>query len=536
MMKNKCRRAKLIFILILAVSLFASCTQIDTPGVEITIVEDEKPEAGGEISMGCVEPQSLNPIANKNKTYLDISKLLFESLFEYDENMKLTPVLAESFSFNNGVSQCIIKLKNGTRWSDGEPLTSKDVKFTMDNIKYSPDSIYKKNLEQIYSYQVVGNDSIKINYNYSVANPLDALTFPIIPEHIYGKNPNGIPVGTGKYKISEYSKAKNMELTINEMRQTTKMPYISKIKVVFINDMEAFSTAFKSKELDMLNTSEYDWEKYKEIQDVNTHKYETNNFDFISLNFKDQIFQDKAVRKAMMLGINRKQLIDKYLLSNATLADMPINPASWLYDGKASTYAYNKAEAKRILEEAGYGDANDDKILDKEVDKKRHSLRFTLVTNEDNVFRKAACQEIKKNLEEIGFYVDLQFVSFEDVKKLMQTKKHQAVLTGYNLSFDEDVSFLLASSQISGGKNYSSYSSPELDALLIQGQTTIDESQKKQIYIEIQTLLREEVPIISLHFREAALVTRAKIKGELKPDYINPYRNIEEWYVKKMNP
>jgi len=521
-------------IFILAVSLLASCTQIDEPGVEITVVEDEKPEAGGEISLGCVEPQSLNPIANKNQTYLDISKLLFESLFEYDENMKLTPILAESFSFNNGISQCIIKLKSGVKWSDGEPLTGKDIKFTMDNIKYSPDSIYKKNLEQIYSYQVVGNDGIKINYRGSVANPLDSLTFPIIPEHIYGKDANAIPVGTGKYKISDYSKAKNMELIVNEIRQTTKMPYISKIKVTFINDMEAFSTAFRSKQLDMLNTSEYDWEKYKEIQDVTTHKYKTNNFDFISLNFKDQIFQDKAVRKAMMLGINRKQLIDKYLLGNATLTDTPINPASWLYDGKTSTYAYNKAEAKRILEEAGYGDANDDKILDKEVDKKRFSLRFTLVTNEDNSFRKTACQEIKKNLEEIGFYVDLQFVSFEGVKKLMESKKHGAVLTGYNLSFDEDMSFLLASSQIIGGKNYSGYSNPELDVLLSQAQTTIDENDKKQIHADIQTMLREEVPWISLLFREAAFVTRDKIKGELKPDYANPYRNIENWYVKKV--
>jgi len=160
-------------------------------------------------------------------------------------------------------------------------------------------------------------------------------------------------------------------------------------------------------------------------------------------------------------------------------------------------------------------------------------LRFTLVTNEDNIFRKTACQEIKKNLEEIGFYVDLQFMSFENVKKLMESKKYAAVLTGYNISSDQDISFLLASSQIYGGKNYASYSNPELDALLAQAQTTVDENQKKLLYSQIQDVLREEVPCISLLFREAAIVARDKIKGDLKPDYINPFRNIENWYVKK---
>ncbi len=526
----KDRKILLIFVLIISLVLI-SCDKVVPPDKTEIAIEDEKPVAGGAINMSSVEPSSLNPLLSKSKTYNDISKLIFQSLVDYDEKLKITPVLAQSWSFEDGYSKCVLKLKDNLLWSDGESLTADDVKFSMDTIKASADSIYKSNLEHIFSYKVRDNSTIEIVFDQPFANAIDMLDFPIIPEHIYKADINGVPIGTGMFKVSQYNKLKSMELVYNDKWKGTEKPFIEKVRITFINDTEAFSTAFQSKELDFLNTTSYDWEKYSEMKDVNAYKYTTMNYDFIGLNYNNPIFQDKAVRKAMIQGINRKSIVDKHLLGNAAVTDVPINPVSWLSDGEGIKYGYSKSEAQNLLKAAGFADSNNDGILDREVAEGKQELKFTLLTNDENDFRRKAAEDIKKSLEEVGFRVEISFVAFADLRAAIDAKTFDAVLTGYNLSNTQDLSFAFHSTQIESGKNFMSYSNAEIDALLQQAYTTMNDNQRKDVYKTLQRDLREEVPCISLFFRDAAVVVRDKIRGEIKPDVVNPYRSIHQWFI-----
>ena len=295
----KDRRFLLVLILLISLMLI-SCDKAVPPDETEIAIENEKPVEGGTMNMSSVEPGSLNPLLSKSKTYTEVSKLIFQSLIEYDANLKITPVLAQSWSFEDGSSRCIVKLKDNMLWSDGESFTANDVKFSLDTIKASEDSIYKSNLEHVFSYKVRDNATIEIVFDQPFANAVDMLDFPIIPQHVYQVDLNAVPVGTGMFKVSQYNKLKSMELVYNDKWKGEQKPYIEKIKVTFINDTEAFSTAFQSKELDLLNTTSYDWEKYSEMKDVNAYKYSTMYYDFIGLNYNNPIFQDKAVRKAMI--------------------------------------------------------------------------------------------------------------------------------------------------------------------------------------------------------------------------------------------
>lgn len=526
------KRGSLILVLILLVSsLNVSCEKVIEPDKTEITIENETPVAGGTLNMSSVEPGSLNPLLSRSKTYNDIAKLVFQSLVEYDPDLKLSPVLAQSWSFENGSSKCVIKLKGNILWSDGEKFTAEDVRFSLDTIKASENSIYKSNLEHVFSYKVKDSSTIEVMFDQPFANAMDMLSFPIIPEHIYKSDINAVPVGTGMFTVSKYDKLKSMELVYNDKWQGTEKPYIEKIKVLFINDTDAFSTAFQYKELDILNTTSYDWEKYSEMKDVNAYRYSTMYYDFIGLNYNNPIFKDKAVRKAMLQGINRKSLVDKYLLGNAVVTDTPVNPGSWLNNSESEKYTYSKSEAQSILKAAGFTDSNNDGLLSRRVDGAVQELRFTLLTNSENEFRSKAAEEIKKNLEEIGFRVEIKLGTFEEVKAAIDTKAFDAVLTGYNLSNTQDLSFAFHSTQIPSGKNFMSYSNTDLDTMLQQAYTTIDDAQRKEIYKSLEKAFREEVPCISLFFRDAALVVRDKVKGEIKPDSVNPYRSIYQWYI-----
>lgn len=527
-MKDK--RFLLILILIMSFLLVSCEEPIMQEEAEIA-VENEEPVAGGTINISSVEPGSLNPLLNNSKSYNEISKLIFQGLVEYDKNLKITPVLAQSWDFVDGSNKCVIKLKDNVLWSDGESFTADDVKFSLDTIKESKDSIYKSNLEHIYSYKVKDASTIEITFDQPYATAIDTLSFPIIPRHIYKSNPNAVPVGTGMFKVLQYNKLKSMELIYNDKWIGELKPYIEKIHIVFINDVDAFSIAFQSKELDLLNTTSYDWEKYSEMKDVNAFKYSIMYYDFIGLNYNNAIFQDKAVRKAMIQGINRKSIVDRYLLGNATVTDVPINPNSWFKDEDAEKYGYSRSEAQNLLKTAGFTDSNNDGILERKVEESVQELRFTLITNEENEFRRKAAEEVKKNLEEVGFGVEIKFIAFDGVKAAIDSGEFDAVLTGYNLSNTQDLSFAFHSTQIESGSNFMSYSNSEIDVLLQQAYTAMDDNRRKEIYKDLQKSFREEVPCISLFFRDAALVVRDKIQGEIRPDSVNPYRSIYQWFI-----
>ncbi len=540
-MKGSIQKRIAILLLVTVLTLFAcSCDRIEEPTEpEKVAVVDEDPSPGGTMVIGSVEPKGLNPLTTDSKSFLEISKLMFEQLVDYDSSFKLKLVLAKSIDFAGGASECIVTLKDGLLWSDGNPISTNDIKYSIDAIKSAKASNYKSNIEHIYSYRVLDKNRISIVFDQAFANTMDMLSFPIIPEHVFSRNAEAIPACSGAYKIDQYSRLKSMELVQNEnwvgltaeVNGDNARPFIERIKVRFINEVEAFSTAFQSRELDMLNTLSYDWGKYSELKDVSAYKYISMYYDFIGLNHNNPLFKDKAIRRAILLSINRKALVDKYLLGNAVIVDTPINPNSWLYDEVSNRSSFSQLEAQNILAAAGFRDADGDKVLERNIDGGTQSLRFTLITNSDNDFRKKAAEDIKKNLEEVGFKIELKLMNFEEMKLAMEATQYDAVLTGYNLSPTHDLSFAFHSSQIGAGKNYYSYSNPSMDDMLYQAYTSMNENTRKEIFKNIQIAFKEEVPSISLFFREGAVVSRNKILGEIKPDAVNPYRNINRWFV-----
>ena len=143
-----------------------SCEEPAVPKITEITIENEEPVEGGTINISSVEPGSLNPLLNKSKSYNEIAKLIFQSLVEYDESLKITPVLAQDWSFVDGSNKCVIKLKDDVFWSDGESFTADDVKFSLDTIKASKDSIYKDNFGAYIFYKIKDDSTIEITFDH----------------------------------------------------------------------------------------------------------------------------------------------------------------------------------------------------------------------------------------------------------------------------------------------------------------------------------------------------------------------------------
>ncbi len=522
----------IIAVILITGILLVGCTDPEKLEETEIKIEDEKPISGGQLNIACVEPLDFNPINIKNKSYMDVVPLIFNGLYEYDESQKIIPVLAKGIDFDDITRKCTIEIRNDVFWSDGNKLTSEDVKFTLDTIKNTPDSIYKDNISAVLSYKIVDDETITINFGKAYCNVLDKLCFPIIPKHVYSINKASIPIGTGPYKVTDYKKLKHLILEPNSHFWISKKPYIEKIKLQFVDNAYAFDPFFQSREIDVLHASSYDWEKYKELRDVNTHKYVSDGFEFISINHKNSLLADKTVRQAMAYAINRNAIIDKYLLGHAVLTDTPLKPGSWLDEDVGIKYSYSKAEAQYLLNNSGFFYNSGNEVYEREIEGQIQTLRLDLITNLENNYRVKAAEDIKKYLEEAGFVIDLKLMPFDELIKAMEESKYDLALTGINMK--QDLVSLLHSPGPIGTRNYGTYINEDVD-FLIEDIISMETNQNVAMhnYKELQKIIREDLPVISMFYKEYALVLRSKIRGTIIPDSNNLFRTIGSWYIIK---
>lgn len=566
-MKNK----KIIYLiaLTLLIMTISGCKlnkdnlDIDSENNKDQQTAETKAELGGEIILPLTNFNTLNPLITENDSYYFFSKLIFESLFEFDDNLNMEGQLVKDYSVSDNGRKIEIRLRDDIFWHDSKPLTSEDVAFTVNTIKYAnTDSTYNKmfiqalgsfspsDIRRIVDVNVVDQKNLIVTFDRSFSNNLEVLTFPIIPKHVFVngevdnnayinalQSENYIPIGTGPFKFSEYEKMKQITLVANE-EYREKRPYIDKILGKVFDTEEDILRAFETGQINMATTIGVDWEKYNQNNGINSIEFISPNYEFLGFNFNKKIFQGedgKILRKAIVYGINRQKIIETVYLGHGTQIDVPIHPKSWLISDASNSYGYSLDMAKEEM--------NKLKAKDIDIDK----ISIDLLTNTFNPVRLKTAEMIKENLSQLGIEVNIfpqvgrkDEISEEDIKKqweeinkMMASGKFDVVLSGWKLSVIPDLSFAFHSSQIKYNTNFINYSNQEMDTLLEKVFLNGNREDKQENYKELQDLISEDLPYISLFFKNKSLLLNNKIKGNLQPTFFNPYKGIKSGYIPK---
>jgi len=570
----KYRRISLVALLVILL-LLTGCGGDDSNPIDEAFQEESnesskyEPEYGGQIILPVTKINSLNPLTVNNESYFYFNKLIFEGLFEFDENFQVKNELVEDYTFksHNIVS---IKLKDNVYWHDGEKLKAEDIAFTINTIKYASNEIgYKKmwkvfagshnysNINNIIYAKVIDDSNIEIEFNEGVVNKLEMLTFPIIPRHkfvsgvesvqAYKKaleEDNYIPIGTGPYKFVNYEKNKSIELVANE-NYRNKRPYIDKIIGKILEDEELALTAFETGQVDLAMSVGFDWEKFDQNNNVKIVEFISQGYEFLGFNFSKEIINKygATLRKAIAYGIDRQSIIEDILLGHATQSDLPIHPNSWVLSDNSNIYGFNIEKAKEELEKIGWKDVDDDGFYE---DENGNEVTLRLTTNSYNLVRRKIADLIIEDLNQLGIHVvkdypdnipdniteEMVAQQWEMLKAKITSGDFDIVLLGWDLSPVPELSFAFHSSEIKTNNNFIKYSSETMDNALNQLANS-DESNKLISYEKVQSIILEDLPYISLFFKNRALLINNKIKGKVDPTFYNLYRNIEEWYIPK---
>ncbi|MBU5427243.1 peptide ABC transporter substrate-binding protein [Tissierella pigra] len=566
-----------LFLVILMVTMTIGCSEdsmVLGNNKDMNLLEegegtsDYTPVPGGQAILPLTNFNTLNPLLTENSNYYFFSKLIFEGLFEFDNNLNITNQLAESYNIKDNGRIVEIQLRKDVLWHDGQKFSAEDVAFTIDTIKYaSLDSTYKQmfsnslgvygqgDIKNILNVNITGTNSLNITFDKSLGNNLEVLTFPIIPKHIFNSAGNSRyikalevnnykPIGTGPFKFDSYEKMKEIKLIANDDYWNDR-PYIDEILGMVFESEEDILTAFETGQISMATTVDVDWDKYAQNNRINILEFVSSNYEFLGFNFGKELFsgeKGEGLRRAIAYAIDRQAIIQKVYLGHGTQVDVPIHPDSWLLSDNANKFGYNIDLAKAELSKIGFKDMDNDGIIE---DESGNKIFLKILTNSYNITRLKTAEMIKDDLRKVGILVSIypennksNSITRDDIDKQWElVNNHLAsgdydiALLGWQLSVIPDLSFAFHSSRISQNTNFIRYSRENMDNLLQKTSTAGTREEKLKSYSELQELITKDLPYVSLFFRNKALLIDSKIIGDLNPRLFNPYKGIEKAYI-----
>lgn len=495
-------------------------------------------------------PTTLNPHLSNGTKDSEAASIVYEPLAAYNEAEALVPILAAEIptQANGGISEdstsVTWKLKPDVQWSDGEAFTAEDVVFTY---KFITDPATGATSGEFYgevaSVEAVDDLTVKVTFKQPTAAPLSPFvggSGMIIPEHIFGDfmgaeartaPGNTAPVGTNAFQVREFRPGDTIVYEPNPNFRGEASPFTT---VELKGGGDATSAARA-----VLQTSEadYAWNIQAEpgvIQGLEAGSNGRMEYVFkplmerIYINFSDPnkevngeisqkdtphpFLSEKPVREAISLAINRETIAEQlYGEAGEVATNFLVAPDK--YASGNTSYEFDLAKAASLLDEAGWKDTNNDGIRDK------NGVEMTLLfTSSVNPVRQKTQEIIKQNLESLGMAVELQSVEpgvyFGDPTNPDSVYRFNSDLQlfAFDSETPEPDSYmeLYSCDQIAqqenqwSQENSSRYCNPEYDALLSELKQTTDADRRRELFVEMNDLLIEDVALIPLVRRSDA--------------------------------
>jgi len=468
------------------------------------------PDYGGIYREGIVgNPNAINPVLSQsNPVDQDLVGLIFTGLTRNDEKGEIVPDLADRWEISEDGTIYTFFLRRDVVWHDGAPLTASDVVYTISVIQnpnfqgapYLTDLWRNVVVEQVDAY------TVRFTLREAFAPFLDYTTLGILPAHILGNVPvetlaehkfNAEPVGTGPFRVEE-SSVQHVSLVANPDFYRSR-PYIAGLDLVFYpNDVAAFQAHQRRETMGIARVYPEYLQSVRDDKSLSLYSAPLAGYNLIYLNLDRGIFQDRAVRQAMMWALDRQKLVDDALGGQGIVIDSPILPNSWAYEPNVQRYKHDPRKARTMLEEAGWTDADGDGVREKGSLK----LEFALATNEDDPTRVRMIQAVADQLQAVGIRAMPRTVGWEElVGQMLRLRRFDAVLSGWqNLPPDPDPYPYWHSSQANeDGLNFANYINQEVDLLLQDARSTNDRERRVELYRRFQEIFGQEVPSLLLY-------------------------------------
>ncbi len=510
-------------------------------------MEDLSPgKTGGEVKFSADRfPETFNDLMADSRASTDFTRIIMGSglMTENPANGKMTPGMAKSWSVSEDGLKYTFHLRQGLKFSDGEPLTAEDVVFTYRQLVFNS------------SVKTDKRDVLRVDGKLPEVKKLDELTVRftlpephgpfirqvstgIYPKHhfknVSGKefndswgrelasNKPGEIVGAGPFQLEEFVPGKRIKMKRNPHYykvdpQGTQLPYLDGFHVFKVEDNDVEFLKFKNGETDLLRAQIEDMPYLLSRKDEEGWRVSTGesvegapmSSEFLVFNWNTEskelgeLFEKARFRRAVSLAINRKRVIDEVFNSFGVEQYGPISRLSPYHkEGMRKDLPFDFAPKRgaKLLDEIGYSDEDGDGTRDLPSGQ---GINFELIVNKDNRVRVQTAKIIADNLAELGIELKVKKLEFESFSRRLLGGNYEAGMV--SLLANPVAPWTLSGIFRSSGPLHLWH--PDADTDPADWEARVDElfkkalrtssfEERKAYYEEFQEIYADQLPII----------------------------------------
>ncbi len=433
------------------------------------------------------DAKSLNPQASNDSVSSAVSKQIYNTLFSQDEDMNITPALAESYELLEDGKVLKLKLREGVLFHNGEEFKAVDVKYTLDNALVSPDVAHI--VGPIESVVIDSDYEVTITLEYSFAPILAHLSHTAISilnekavteaGDAYGLD---VVVGTGPYQFVSWTVGDRIELT----RFDDYWDGVGATENITFRSIPEDSSRFLELESGGIDIAyaiaPSDIERAESTEGIELVRSANFSNSYVGFNTQKEPFDNVKVRQAINLALDIETIVEVVYYGAGSVATGPIGQKVWGYNGDVDSYGYDVEAAKALLAEAGYPDG----------------FSTTIWTN-DNAQRIMIAEIVQNQLREIGIEVAVEKLEWATYLDGTSAGQHEMFILGWvAVTGDPDYAMYACFHSDTHGAsgNRTFYANDKVDELLDLARSTADQDEREAAYKEVQEIVVEEAPWI----------------------------------------
>ncbi len=521
------------------------------------------------------DPKTWNSLGANETSSTDITNgPLFEGLTNLNySTFEVEPALAKSWERSEDGLTWTFHLREGLRWSDGEPLTADDIVFSskivydetinpsvsaLVRVEGEPFEFSKINdltvqirLPKPYGAFLSVIGSVYIMPEHKLAGPYAAGNF----ESSYGVNSDPSEIVTcGPWRLKQFVSQQKVVLAPNPHYyrfdpQGNRLPYLDELVYLIVPDQNAEVLKFQSGESDEVYFRAEDYAMLKDGEEKGNYTVWDlgsemgTNMVWFNMNprsnpdtgkpyvdpKKSKIFNDVHFRRAVAHAIDRQAMANTVFYGMADPLYGSIPPANKLwYNPDVKRYEYDLEVSKKMLEDAGYKDRNGDGVRESEDGT---PLSFILLTNADNKERIGMANILTNDLAKVGIKCTLSPSDFNSIiTKLRESYDYDAIMLGLTGGVPPDPIMSSNVFKSSGKTHFWNPEQPEpateweaeIDRLMDEQIQSMDDAERKRIFDRVQRVLSENAPMLYTVNRRGFIAIRNKFTG-LEPSVLRPW-------------
>lgn len=450
--------------------------------------------------------------------------------------------LARSWEFIGPDSTALrYHMDSSRKWSDGQPITARDVTFTYrllgDSTVAAPQQDYVNHIDSVTAQD---DSTVTFWFDRRYPDMLFHSGLGISPEHVFKDispaqirthpaflDPARNMVVSGPFKIGEWAKGDHVTLVPNPYFPVK--PRLERIVIRVIPEPTTRLTELMTGNIDFMRPIPYEQVKHVQ-QQAPTVRFEVEAkrfYDFIGYNPRTFApFADPEIRRALGMAIDVKGLIGALQMEgHAVPAGAPFSPIfTDLYDPNTMPpLPYDTAAAVRILEAKGWKDTNGDGVRDRDG----RPFSFTLETNSGNTRRADVTQIVQQQWKRIGVDARIQMSETNTFFDRLTKKQFQAAAAGWSIGLSPDLTTLWGPGS---PFNYVSYSDPQTTALFEQALAQPTVETAAPVWRQAAARIAQAQPYTFLYFMDQLDGVNDRLRG-MKVDTYGAYQNTWEWWI-----